>query len=73
VNSPNHDSVARIGSVDSLLDGLARPDDRALRSGGADRRRQYYPLATNRVRAMVVNKTMVRLIRRASFLVSGAG
>ena len=26
------------------------------------------PLATNRVRAMVVNKTMVRLIRRAAFL-----
>src|SRR5215211_5287785 len=26
------------------------------------------PLATNRVRAMVVNDTMVRLIRRASFL-----
>ena len=30
VNSPDHDSVARIGSIDSLLDGLARPNDRAL-------------------------------------------
>src|SRR5215208_7587272 len=36
MNSPDHDSVARMGSVDSLLDGLARPNDRALRSGGAD-------------------------------------
>src|SRR5215216_3775101 len=36
VNSPDHDSVARMGSVYGLLDGLARPNDRALRSGGAD-------------------------------------
>src|SRR5215218_6351423 len=43
VNSPDHDSVARIGSVNSLLNGLARPNDRALRSGGADPRRQYHP------------------------------
>src|SRR5215208_4749219 len=31
------------------------------------------PLATNRVRAMVLNKTMVRLIKRASFLVAPCG
>src|SRR5215211_6668057 len=43
MNSPDHDSVARIGSVDSLLDGLAWPNYRALRSGGADPRRQYHP------------------------------
>src|SRR5215208_8514923 len=36
VNSPDHDSVARIGSVYGLLDGLARPNDRALCSCGAD-------------------------------------
>src|SRR5919106_6191169 len=29
------------------------------------------PLATNRVRAMVANNTMVRLIRRAAFLQGG--
>jgi hypothetical protein len=39
VNSPDHDGVARIGGVYGLLDGLARPNDRALRSGGADPRR----------------------------------
>src|SRR5215217_7917370 len=43
VNSPHDDRVARIGSVYGLLDGLARPNDRALRSGGADRRPQYHP------------------------------
>src|SRR5215207_4284152 len=43
VNSPHDDSVARIGSVYSLLDGLARPNDLVLRSGGADPRRQYHP------------------------------
>jgi hypothetical protein len=31
------------------------------------------PLVTNTVRAMVANNTMVRLISRAAFLVSGAG
>src|SRR5215218_3508447 len=36
VNSSDHDSVARMGSVYGLLDGLTRPNDRALRSGGAD-------------------------------------
>src|SRR5215211_2909352 len=36
VNSPDHDGVARMGSVYGLLDGLARPNDRALCSGGAD-------------------------------------
>src|SRR5215208_3672214 len=36
VNSPHDDSVARIGSIYGLLDGLARPNDRALCSGGAD-------------------------------------
>src|SRR5215208_1070039 len=43
MNSPDHDSVARMGSVYGLLDGLARPNDRALRSGGADPRPQYHP------------------------------
>src|SRR5215204_4048363 len=43
VNSPHHDSVARMGSVYGLLDRLARPNDRALRSGGADPRRQCHP------------------------------
>src|SRR5215218_7779944 len=43
VNSPDHDSVARIGSVYGLLDGLARPNDRALRSCGADPHRQSHP------------------------------
>src|SRR5829696_9882387 len=43
VDSPHHDSVARIGSVYGLLDGLARPNDRALRSGGADPHRQRHP------------------------------
>src|SRR5215213_2962518 len=42
VNPPDHDSVARIGGVYGLLDGLARPNDRALRSSGADRR-QCHP------------------------------
>ena len=65
VNSPHDDSVAGIGSVYSLLDGLARPNDRALRSGGADLgAARATPLATNTVRAMVANNTMVRLIRR---------
>src|SRR5215211_703519 len=36
VNSPDHDRVARMGSVYGILDRLARPNDRALRSGGAD-------------------------------------
>src|SRR5829696_8110594 len=67
VNSPHDDSVAGIGSVYGLLDGLARPNDRALRSGGADPAASATPLATNTVRAMVVNNTMVRLIRRAAF------
>src|SRR5215212_10815410 len=43
VNSTDDDCVARIGSVYGLLDRLAGPNDRAIRSGGADRRRQYYP------------------------------
>src|SRR5215204_3093518 len=43
VNSPHDDRVARMGSVYGLLDGLARPNDRALRSGGADPRPQYHP------------------------------
>src|SRR5215203_3127090 len=43
VNSPHDDRVARIGSVYGLLDGLAWPNDRALRSGGADPRPQYHP------------------------------
>src|SRR5215217_597374 len=43
VNSPHDDRVARIGSVYGLLDGLARPNDRALRSGGADPGRQCNP------------------------------
>src|ERR671910_199334 len=43
VNSPDHDSVARMGSVYGLLDRLTRPNDRALRSGGADPRPKYHP------------------------------
>src|SRR5215216_2474026 len=43
VNSTDHDSVARMGGVYGLLDGLGRPNHRALRSGGADRRRQSHP------------------------------
>src|SRR5215217_2661111 len=43
VNSPDHDSVAWMGSVYGLLDGLARPNVRALRSRGADPRPQYHP------------------------------
>src|SRR5215207_2765589 len=43
VNSTDDDCVARIGSVNGLLDGLARPNNRALRSGGAYRRRQSHP------------------------------
>jgi hypothetical protein len=31
------------------------------------------PLATNRVRAMVANNSMVRLIKRPAFLGKGAG
>src|SRR5215218_6591001 len=36
VDAANDDRVARMGSVYGLLDGLTRPNDRALRSGGAD-------------------------------------
>src|SRR5829696_7032938 len=43
VDSTDDDGVARIGGIDSLLDGLARPNDRALRSGGADPSRQSNP------------------------------
>src|SRR5215208_2359144 len=43
VNSPDHDRVARIGSVDGLLDGLARPNDLVCRLRRADRRRQSHP------------------------------
>src|SRR5215213_8779870 len=43
VNSPDHDRVARIGSVDGLLDGLARPNDLVCRLRRADRRRQGHP------------------------------
>src|SRR5919112_1963618 len=40
VNSPHDDSVARIGSVYSLLYGLARPDHQAFGLGEAGPRRQ---------------------------------
>src|SRR5215217_4930080 len=43
MNSPDHDSVARMGSVNSLLNGLARPDDLVCRLRRADRRPQYHP------------------------------
>src|SRR5215207_2956130 len=43
MNSPHDDRVARMGSVYGLLDGLARPNDRAFCGDGADRRRQYHP------------------------------
>src|SRR5215204_7528363 len=43
VNPPDHDSVARIGSVYGLLDGLARPNDLVCRQRRADRRRQSHP------------------------------
>src|SRR5215216_5956468 len=43
VNSPHNDSVARIGSVYGLLDGLARPNDLVCRLRRADRRRQCHP------------------------------
>src|SRR5919112_4323685 len=43
VNPTDDDGVARMGSFYSLLDRLPRPYDRALRSGGADRRRQSHP------------------------------
>src|ERR687898_704752 len=43
VNSPHDDSVARIGSVYGLLDGLARPNDLVCRLRRADRRRQSHP------------------------------
>jgi hypothetical protein len=69
VNPPHDYGVARIGSVYSLLDGLARPNDRALRSGGgAGPTARATPLATNRVRAIVVNDGLVRLIGRPAFL-----
>src|SRR5687768_494134 len=42
VNSPHHYRVTRIGSVYSLLDGLARPNDRALCSSGTDPRRHSH-------------------------------
>ena len=71
VNSPHDDRVARIGSVYGLLDGLARPNDLALRTGEPTPAAGATPLATDRVRAMVVNNTMVRLIRRTAFLQGG--
>src|SRR5215211_3399706 len=43
VNSTDDDSVAGICGVYGLLDGLARPDDRAIRSGGANRHRKGHP------------------------------
>jgi hypothetical protein len=59
VDAANDDRVARMGSVYGLLDGLTRPNDRAARAT---------PLATNTVRAMVVNNTMVRLIKKPPLL-----
>jgi hypothetical protein len=56
-----------MGGVDGLLDGLARPNDLVCRLRRADRHRQSPPLATNAVRAMVANNTMVRLISETAF------
>src|SRR5215213_3578662 len=43
MNSPDHDSVSGIGSVYGLLYGLARPNYRALRGGGAEPHHQCQP------------------------------
>src|SRR5215211_5774370 len=43
VDAADHDRVARIGGIDSLLDGLARPNYRAIRASGADPSRQCQP------------------------------
>ena len=52
-----------MGGVDGLLDGLARPNDLVCAPAEPIAVASTTPLATNRVRAMVANNTMVRLIR----------
>jgi hypothetical protein len=56
VNSLYHDSVARMGGVYGPLDGLTRPNDRALRSGGAAPTAKATPLAKTSVAAITTKR-----------------
>ena len=62
-----------MGSVDSLLYGLPGPTTELSAAAKPTPAVSASPLAISRVRAMVANNGMVRLIKRPAFLGKGAG